>query len=203
MTRINLLPRKEAEVAFGRRNQQSLVLLAVVVTILVMLVPYLTQQRRITRLERDVAETQRQLSRYSEQVKEVEQLDRLKADLETKLSIIEDLNQERVGPQRVLSDLSIAAPEKLWLIEFTEVGAGATITGIALDNETIADFMRRLQGSKYFFNVDLVETAESKEVNLAGFKRFIVKATLDYEGRGGAVPGEDGKTQPAAAVNAR
>ena len=31
---------------------------------------------------------------------------------------------------------------------------------MALDNETIAGFMRRLQSSQYFYGVDLVETSQ-------------------------------------------
>jgi len=201
MIRINLLPRREAEVALGRRNQRSLILLGVVVILLVMIVPYMTQQRRLGRLDRDINETQRQLDRYSQQVKEVEQLDQLKADLETKLQIIEDLNEKRVGPQRVLDALSVAAPEKLWLVEFSELGGSAKIVGLALDNETIADFMRKLQGSPYFFSVDLVETTQSKDRLLEGFKHFIIKANVDYVGRGGA--SGDGQVPPEPAAKAK
>lgn len=199
MIRINLLPSKEAEIALGRRNQLSMVVLGCTVMILIMLVPFLTQHRRIGRLNRDLVETQRQLDRYNEQVKEVEQLDQLKADLETKLQIIAELNEKRVGPQRVLADLSVAAPEKLWLVEFTEVGANAKLVGLALDNETIADFMRLLQSSPYFFAVDLEETTESKEKELAGFKRFVIKANVDYVGRDGAPPKSERAPPEAAA----
>jgi hypothetical protein len=58
--------------------------------------------------------------------------------------------------------------------------------------------MRALQGSPYFFDVDLVETSQSEPVRGALgsdtgmiFKKFIVKAQLDYLGKGG-------KAQPAA-----
>jgi type IV pilus assembly protein PilN len=202
MIRINLLPTKEAEVALGQRHQRALVILGVVVTVLIMIVPYLAQQRRIRRLDRDINETQRQLDRYNEQVKEVEQLDKLKADLETKLRIIEELNKKRVGPQRVLDDLSVATPEKLWLIELSEAGGHTKIVGLALDNETIADFMRRLQKSPYFFAVDLEETTESKEEALAGFKRFSIKASVDYAGRGG-LPSGDQQAAPAKAAGSQ
>ena len=67
----------------------------------------------------------------------------------------------------------------------------ATLTGMALDNQTIATFMRQLQGSKYFYEVDLVETSQTEPVRSAGaasgpvFKKFIIKAHLDYLGTGG------------------
>ena len=68
---------------------------------------------------------------------------------------------------------------------------------MALDNQTIADFMRQLQSSKYFYNVDLVETSQSEPVrNVAAgdtnvvFKKFIIKAHLDYLGRNGKAPSQ-------------
>ena len=99
----------------------------------------------------------------------------------------------------MLEDLSSATPQKLWLVNFSETNGQATITGMALDNQTIAGFMRALQTSPYFFDVDLVETSQSEPVRgaLGGdtgmvFKKFIVKAQLDYLGAGG-------KAQPTPA----
>ena len=89
------------------------------------------------------------------------ELDRLKREVQTKLRIIQDLNRKRVGPSRVLDDLSAATPDNLWLIDFGENNGQATFTGLALDNETIARFMRQLQDSPYFYGVDLVETSRT------------------------------------------
>ena len=99
----------------------------------------------------------------------------------------------------MLDDLSVATPEKLWVVEFSEAGGNTKMVGLALDNETIADFMRRLQKSPYFFAVDLEETTESKEEDLAGFKRFSIKANVDYAGRGGA-SSEEKRAAPAKAA---
>jgi hypothetical protein len=41
---------------------------------------------------------------------------------------------------------------------------------VALDNETVADFMRELQTSPYFVDVDLDESVGSGNAELAGFK---------------------------------
>src|SRR5262249_9736481 len=115
-----------------------------------------------------------------------------KAELQAKLKVIDDLKTKRIGPVRILEDLSGAAPEKLWLVDFTDVAGQATITGMALDNQTIASFMRKLQGSNYFYEVDLVEASKSEAVRgVAGpdpgmpLKKFIVKPPLDYLGAGG------------------
>jgi type IV pilus assembly protein PilN len=214
MIHINLLPVKEAQRAIGRRRQLSIAVLSIVVAVLMMLVPYLLQGRKLAAIEEETQQLQAEVAKLELQSKEVKDLDKKREDLQAKLRVIDQLKQKRVGPVRVLEDLGSATPEKLWLVDFTEVANSATITGMALDNQTIAEFMRRLQQSKYFFEVDLVETSQSDPPNLVrgasdpaasapGFKKFIVKARLDYLGTGGksmAAPGgasgDEKKSQP-------
>jgi len=191
MIRINLLPIKEAQRAIGRRQQLSVVLLSISVALLVMVVPYVLQGRRIAQLDRDIGDLSAEIEKYNAQTREVRDLEKKRAELQAKLRVIDDLKQKRVGPVRMLEDLSTATPQKLWLVSFSEANGQATITGMALDNQTIASFMRALQTSPYFFNVDLVETSQSEPARGVGgetgmvFKKFIVKAQLDYLGKGG------------------
>lgn len=194
MIRLNLLPLKETERALGRRQQLSLVALGVTVALLIMIVPFAIQGRRLASLEHQIDTLHKEIQQYNVQVKEVHDIDRVKKEVETKLRIIDDLNRKRTGPSRVLDDLSLATPDNLWLIDFAENNAQATITGMALDNETIARFMRQLQDSPYFHSVDLVETSRTNPqpatVGQApvSFTRFIVKASIDYFGRDGKPP---------------
>lgn len=212
MIRINLLPIKDTERALGRRQQMSLVALGAVTMLLMMVVPYLVQSRRLSTLDGQIAAVNQEIQQFNTQVREVRDLDRLKKEVKTKLTIIQELNRKRVGPSRVLDDLSVATPENLWLIDFTEAGGNATFTGLALDNETIARFMRLLQESPYFHGVDLVETSRQQPGTQptadapGSFTRFIVKATIDYFGRdgkppepppGAAAPGQPAQAQPA------
>lgn len=204
MIRINLLPVKEAQRVTDQRQQLSVALLGFLLILLVMIIPYMLQGRTSRRLDADIEQLRAQVAKLDEQTQEVRDLDKKRKELEAKLKVIDDLNKKRVGPVRVLEDLSSATPEKLWLVDFTEVNAQATITGMALDNQTIAVFMRQLQASKYFFNVDLVETSQSEVRGVAnnsavsGFKKFIIKAHLDYLGAGGKVEARPSGTPPAA-----
>ncbi len=92
------------------------------------------------------------------------------------------MEARKVGPVKVLADLSDAAPEQVWLVEFKETGGLATVTGLGLDDQTIANFMRKLGASPYFDSVDLVETAQSEQ-NGVQLKRFVVNARLSYSGK--------------------
>ncbi|MGH7790372.1 MAG: PilN domain-containing protein [Candidatus Binatia bacterium] len=206
MIRINLLPLKETERAIGRRQQVALVALGLAIALLIMIVPFLIQGRQIGTLDSQIEQTNREIQQFNTQVKEVRELDRLRLEVQTKLRIIQDLNRKRVGPARVLDDLSTATPESLWLIDFNEVGGGATLTGLALDNETIARFMRQLQESQYFHSVDLVETSRTapaaggaaQAAAPASFTRFIVKTGIDYFGQDGKPPEPPAGEKPPA-----
>jgi len=214
MIRINLLPLKETERAIGRRQQVSLVALGAAVALLIMIVPFLLQSRTLSNLEAQIQQVNKEIQAFNAQVKEVHDLDRIKKEVETKLRIIQALNQKRVGPARVLDDLSVSTPDNLWLIDFNELSGNATFTGLALDNETIARFMRQLQDSPYFHSVDLVETSHTgpqdsrpggaKPVADSGasFTRFIVKATIDYFGRDGKPPEPPPGQNPAPGQSA-
>ena len=204
MIRINLLALSETEHAIGRRQQLSLIALGLSVVLLIMIVPYVLQGRKLSRLDGRIEAVQEEISRLNAQATEVRNLDRMKRDLEAKLRIVQDLNEKRVGPARVLADLSAATPGNLWLVDFNEDGGKATLTGMALDNETIARFMRQLQASPYFVGVDLVETSRRNMKKRRGkgrgrgtsgaqmpFTRFIIEATIDYFGRGGKPPEDE------------
>jgi len=206
MIRVNLLPIKEAQRALGRRQQVSVALLSISVALLVMVVPYVLQGRHITQLDREITDLSAEIERYNAQTREVRDLEKKRSELQAKLKVIEDLKQKRVGPVRMLEDLSTATPQKLWLVSFSETNGQATITGMALDNQTIAGFMRSLQISPYFYEVDLVETSQSEPLRVGAnssmiFKKFIVKAQLDYLGKGGKAQATPGAT-PAAKTGA-
>jgi len=203
MIRINLLPVKEAQRVLGRRQRVSVAVLSVAVALLVMIVPYMLQGRTLAHLRRDIDQLNAELDKLNQQTREVRDLDKKRTELQAKLKVIDDLKQKRVGPVRVLEDLSGATPEKLWLVNFADTGGAATVTGMALDNQTIAAFMRQLQASKYFFDVDLVETSQGEPVHGSApgdgamiFKRFIIKLHLDYLGLGGKPQGGTGTAPP-------
>ena len=78
-----------------------------------------------------------------------------------------------------MTNLAKATPDRVWLTDFTETGGSATITGQAVDNQIVAEFLRNLSTSKYFPTVDLVETQQD-QIGDNKLRKFIVKAMIDY-----------------------
>ncbi len=182
MIRINLLPVREVEREAGRRQETRLVYLSIALVAVVLGGIEVASRMRLVPLKNEHAKLQADIIALDKKSLELAKLETERKDLEEKLKTIATLEAKKVGPVQVLADLSDAAPEQVWLLEFKEVGGLATITGLGLDDQTIANFMRSLGASPYFDGVDLVETTQSEQDGVQ-LKRFVVNARLSYSGK--------------------
>jgi len=185
MIRINLLPTKEKAEAAQQRQEVSLFGMALIALVGVCALLSFNQSRRLSGLDHEIETLQATLKSLESKVKDVADLDQKRKDLDAKLKVIADLGHKRIGPAEALKDLGGATPDRAWLTEFTEVAGGATLTGQAVDNQTIAEFLRELDGSEYFKSVDLVETTAATEAGAeVRLRKFIMKAVVDYASKG-------------------
>jgi type IV pilus assembly protein PilN len=156
MVKINLLPirlelRKKALV-------EHVVLLALCIFLVLIFEWFaqitITSQR--DSLIREVAATKVEIKKLTVEAGEIEKFKQQKQELEKKLDVIQDLNAKKTGPVEVLDELSMIIPDKAWLTSLSNKGDSIVLEGQALDNPTIATFMKQLQSSKHFDNVTLV-----------------------------------------------
>jgi type IV pilus assembly protein PilN len=114
------------------------------------------------------------------QAKGVAEMQQKIAELKGKLQVIDELHQKKVGPVRLMEGLTTATPPRLWLLEFRERGGDLSITGIAVDNQTVADFLEALSALAHFRNVELVETAQFEQEGMP-LKKFSLRARVVYQ----------------------
>jgi type IV pilus assembly protein PilN len=188
MIRINLLPVEEAERAAGRRQELAVGSLVIGAAILVLVAAHAWQAFRM-------ASSRRELTRVTSEIAAIEgpyadslRIEQQKQELREKLRVIGQLEARKVGPVRVLADLSGATPDKLWLTEFNDNGGTLRLTGVGADEQTVADFLRRLGTLSVFRAVDLDETSQVDQDG-AKLKKFVIRAQVDY-----GVPGADVRT---------
>ena len=203
MIRINLLPTEEVERAADQRQQFATVGLVVALSVFFVIVVHTWQAARVAATHRRVTQVSEELQAIMGPYDEVQKIQAQQKELQEKLDVIKQLEARSGGPVHVLDDLSGATPDKLWLTEFAETGGTARLSGFSVDEQTIADFLRRLGGSSYFTGVDLEETTQVTQENVKQ-KKFTLKAQVNYGGAvaAGHKPGAEGKEKTASAASA-
>jgi type IV pilus assembly protein PilN len=178
MMEINLLPHREARRAADLRESIALLILGLVV--LVGCVFFLNSgvKNKLTGLQANVAQLEADITRYKPQQALVEKFKNQKKELQDKLDIITTLDHARKGPVRILDELSSRVPERLWLTRITTKGTAIRLEGQSLDTGVVADFLRSLNASAYFKDVDLDKTTGGKVVEGVRLVNFEIRADM-------------------------
>ena len=170
MIRINLLPVKAARKReYGQ--QQLLLFLVILLGVGVGLYFwYDHEERRIGRLNSDIQEVQKEIKRLENVIGEVKQIKEKKAELQKRLDVIDVLKRGKVGPVRMMDDLSGRIPKKVWLQGVEQRGSTVLISGEAMNNEEIANFLRELEKSEFFEGVKLVSVKHKANTETKKFE---------------------------------
>jgi len=172
LIRINLLPIRAFKKKENIRRQVSIYFLTVIFLIGVMGFFYIKKSNVLRELETEQAVLADQEKKLKETVKEVDDLKKEEEELQEKLKIIAELETKRTGPVRILDEISRLIPAgKAFLVALTKESDKLGLNGVAIDNETIALFLSRLQQSEYFDNVQLVKSSQEirNEMRLKSF----------------------------------
>jgi type IV pilus assembly protein PilN len=180
MIRINLLPVKELKAEVVRRRELMIGGVSLALTGVLILGVYAYQWHQASSVKKELDELQKELQVLNVKAKDVSELQRKIKEFEGKNKVIDDINKKKSGPVRVMESLALATPSALWLTEFKETGGNLTITRVAVDNQTIAEFLKALASHAYFSNTELVETTQNQQAGMPP-RRFLIKSRLTYQ----------------------
>jgi type IV pilus assembly protein PilN len=167
MIKINLLPIRASKRKESARQQLLILLVSLLAVIGIALAAYSFLLIKIKSTNTEIARSEQEIQELKAKIGKIKDLERLKADVQKKLDVLNQLRRGKSGPVHRLTTLSSAVPDKLWLTGYTESANGVKITGVAFTEELIASFMRSLQESEDFTNVELVV---SEQVEMVGMK---------------------------------
>jgi type IV pilus assembly protein PilN len=177
MIKINLLLARKEKKKVGMRKEIIVLIVSVVLLIAGLgVIQYLLTKEAEDTLAK-ISDTKKQIAYYKSLTTEVTKAKEAQKSLQDKLNVINSLRKEKGSPARVLDELSIDKPEKLHLESLKKDGGKLGIEGIALDDETIANFMTNLRKSKLFKNVDLI-VSEQVEQSKIKLKKFILSCDI-------------------------
>lgn len=175
---INLLPHREARRAADLRESVLLLVLGLIVVGGGIFFADKSLRSELEQAKANVAQLEADIDRYKPQQKQVKRFKKQKKQLQAKLDVIESLERERNGPVRILDELSQKVPDRLWLTAVKTKGRGIKIEGHSLDTGVVADFLRGLNASPYFKNVDLDKTSGGKVVDGIRIVNFEIRADM-------------------------
>ncbi len=197
MIRINLLPIKQREAEVSRRREIAIGAVVLGIALLALASLHLLQSFHLSGLETELVQLRGELQALNTKIKEVGDLQNKIKESRGKNKIIDDLKQKKSGPVLVMENLANATPATLWLTDLKESGGNLALSGLAVDNKTVADFISGLEASKHFTGVELIETTEGAGPT-AGFKKFAIKTGVRYQSPDAPPPETKTKTTPAA-----
>jgi len=167
MIKINLLPVRASKKKETIKQQLSIAGFSVVGVLFIVGAVYAVTLTKISTAKDEISKSEIELKNLKKKIGEIDNLKKLQAEVKKKLDILGQLRKEKTGPAKRLARISDIVPDKLWLTKYAEAGSIVTISGIAFTEELIADFMRSLQASEEFGNVEL---QVSEQTDLSGIK---------------------------------
>ena len=177
MIKINLLPVRATKKKETAKQQISIFLLSVIVVLVIGLGIYSITLAKISTAKDEISKSEQEIIRLKEKIGEIDNIKKFQAEVKKKLDILAQLRTNKKGPATRLAKLSDAVPEKLWLTKFVESGDKVSLAGVAFNEEIIAAFMRNLQASGEFTNVELL-VSEQTEISGMKAKKFDISCAL-------------------------
>jgi type IV pilus assembly protein PilN len=208
MIRINLLAverkrAKKARVLIPAAHRvtigATLILLA---TVLGVAWWFWALRERSSQLDRDIASAEAETQQLRSVLGQVQKFEARKAQLQQRVTLIEELRKGQLAPVRVLDEISRSLPERLWLSEMKQTGAEFALTGVTTNLNALSDFIANLEATKWFKRpVEIVDSQVQADPKTGDLVKFSIKAT--FSDPSAPAPAPKPPLKPGAARGAR
>lgn len=163
MAKINLLPWRQA--LRKQKQQEFIVLIGAVIAIGVVLVLFghSVLQTQISDQEERNTYIKGEISNLDKQIKEIDELQKRRDELMSRMKIIQDLQGRRPVVVRVFDEFVRALPDGVYFKTLERVGDTFKITGVAESKNEVSSLMRNLDASPWFKNPMLSGVVEDPQ----------------------------------------
>lgn len=200
MIRINLLPYRAAKKKENVRRQVSIFLLSIVGVVLLIYMYNSSLKGKINTINADISATQAQVAKYKKINQEIAEIKKKLDLLNRKIEVIQSLESDRKVPVQTMDDLyQLLVQKRMWYTKIEDRAQNIKVNGIAIDNQTVADFMTRVEKSDNYQNVRL---AAIKQHKLQGQEMRLKQFEVNFSRQTQAGPGnqaQPGRTNPKGA----
>jgi type IV pilus assembly protein PilN len=179
VARINLLPWREAERKRRQREFLAMAAACATATLVIGLAIHMQighlidgQQARNDFLRREISEINRQ-------IREIQELEQTKANLLTRMDVIQQLQQSRPREVRLFDELLSAVPQSVVLTRIEQRGTEVIIEGRAQSNARVSALMRNIEASPWIGDprLLLIEHRDKTGTGLSHFRMQLHQET--------------------------
>lgn len=167
MIRINLLPYRAARTKENVRNQVSVFILGMILLLVILVVGQGLLSARTGRMEDTLDSLSKEVVKYEEAAKKVEEYKAELKKLQQQIDVVGQLEAKREDPPALLAKIAdLVVTGRMQFKRLKADDQTVAIDGLALDNETVAEFMMRLERSGLFTEVTLTSSRQINELNV-------------------------------------
>ena len=182
MIKINLLPYREEQKKVLAIQQVIIAAIPLLISIFVIGFFWCSTKSDIARAENEITRLKIEIKKQESTLKKIDAFKKKKATLTKKMDVIKTLQNGKSGPVHMLDDLAINLPGRLWLTSLKQKKMHVEISGKALDNISISNYMINIEKSPYFNNVDLkqIKTETKRGPKGIQLKKFVITTSTSY-----------------------
>jgi len=130
-------------------------------------------------VDSDIARAETETQQLRSVMAQVQKFETRKAQLQQRVTLIEQLRRGQTGPVHIVDEISKAVPDRLWLSEMTQKGDDLTIVGMTTSLTGVSDFVANLETSPWFKRpIDIIDSQMASDPKTGDLVKFSVKATF-------------------------
>jgi len=135
-------------------------------------------QRQSATLDQNIADAERETQRLQSVIQQVSQFEARRAQLQQRVTLIEELRKGQTGPVHLLDQISKSLPESMWLTGLRQVASEITLEGNCTSLNALSDFISALEASNLFERpVEIIDSrVEAATATTPELIRFSVRA---------------------------
>jgi type IV pilus assembly protein PilN len=99
---------------------------------------------------------QNQIAEMDKKIKEIEELEKVKANLLARMKVIEELQASRTAMVHFFDEVLNTLPDGVYIKGLKQAGPAVTIDGVAESNGRVSAYMKNIESSRWFTEPRLI-----------------------------------------------
>lgn len=129
-------------------------------------------------VDREIAAAELETRSLRSVLSQVQQFEARRAQLQQRVTLIEQLRKGQSEPVRVLDQISRSVPDRLWLHDMTQSGSDFTLTGFTTSMTALSDFVAAVESTRWFRKpVEILDSQMTSDAKAGDIVKFVVKAS--------------------------